>query len=349
MGVYVNRLVDELLRSDGEDGYFLLISRFAGPPARWQGAELIRPPLPVGPLYAAWNFCGIPPLRHRLDVVHATGLVIPPAGRAALVATVHDLAVEQMPEVVPPLWRRIYLKGLRRAVREAAVICAVSAATRQALIDCYGVDKERVLVTPEAPNVSAGSPRLDTVFQRLGLSEPYVLNVGTVEPRKNQLRLLKAFATGGNGLEEHTLVLAGSGGWGQDEVLEEIERLKISHRVVLTGRVTTPELASLYSRAAVFALPSLYEGFGLPLIEALSFGLPTVTSTTPALEELAGPAAILVDPFDIEGLSRTLGRLAHDEDLRTQLSEAGRGRAARYTWKATAAATRQAYAAAAGS
>ncbi|HEX2178838.1 MAG TPA: glycosyltransferase family 1 protein [Actinomycetota bacterium] len=343
VGVYVRRLVDELLLVDGDPRVELILSRFADPPAAWSTAAMIRPQLPFAPLYAAWNWLGFPPVDGGLDVVHATGLAIPPSRGAALVSTIHDLAVTTMPEVVPGLWRRIYQRGLRRAVEESKVLCAVSEATRQQIVDAYSVDPERIVVTPEAPNVTPASPCDPGALGRLGVSGPYILTVGTVEPRKNQVRLVKAFAQAGEPLAGHTLVLAGIPGWGQEQVEAAIDRLRIGHRVVLTGKVTNLDLAALYAGAHVFALPSLYEGFGIPLVEAMSFGVPCVAGSTPALAELAGDAALLCDPADVDGLAAALVSLATDETVRERLSAAARSRAAGYSWAGTARLTIEAY------
>jgi glycosyltransferase involved in cell wall biosynthesis len=343
VGVYVRRLVDELLAAPGENELSLIISRFATPPAAWVQAAMIRPQLKFAALYAAWNFANRPPITEPLDVVHATNLVIPPASGAALVSTVHDLAVDRMPEVVPFPWRQLYRRGLKRALEESKVICAVSEATKQVIVDGYGTDPERILVTPEAANVTPASPVDDNVFKRLGIEGPYVLNVGTIEPRKNQVRLVKAFVDAGPHLAGHTLVLAGIPGWGQEEVEAVIEKLKVRHRVILSGKVTNLELASLYARASIFALPSLYEGFGIPLVEAMSFGIPSVAGSTPALAELAGDAALLADPKDANALAQALEQLASDGALRTRLSAAATARAAQYTWAETAKLTMSAY------
>lgn len=348
VGVYVRRLLDELLAGERAAEMELILSRYANPPAAWAGVKMIRPQLPFAALYAGWNFFGQPRITEALDVVHATGLAIPPVAGSALVSTVHDLAVEHMPEVVPVPWRQIYRRGLKRTLDESKVICAVSEATRQGIIDGHGVDPDRILVTPEAPNVTPAGPADDDVFKRIGLEGPYVLNVGTVEPRKNQVRLVKAFVDAGPHLAGHTLVLAGIPGWGQEEVEKAIEKLKVTHRVILTGKVTNLELASLYSRAAIFALPSLYEGFGIPLVEAMAFGIPSVAGATPALAELAGDAALLADPRDANALAQALEQLASDEALRTRLSAASTARAARYTWAETARLTLSAYDRAAG-
>ncbi len=325
IGVYVRRLVEQLLGAPDGNEYRVIVSKF-----------------PAAPLYTAWNYLGRPRVKGTFDIIHATGLAIPPARGAALVATVHDLAVIERPAVVPQPWRQVYRKGLRIAVSRADVICAVSAATRTALIDRYGVAPDRIVLTLPAPNLTPASERDDGVFQRLGIAEPFVLNVGTLEPRKNQVGLVRAFRRAGDRLAEHTLVIAGIPGWGRDALVQEIG--DDTGRVLLTGRVTDAELTALYTRAAVFALPSLDEGFGLPMVEALAFGIPAVVSAVPALAEVAGDAAILVAATDTEQLADALVQLAQDDALRARLSAAARTQAARFSWAATAAATREAYA-----
>lgn len=348
VGVYVRRLVDQLLADPGDDRFSLILSRFAEPPPTWLTTPMVRPRLAFGPLYASWNSLQRPGIGEGFDVVHATGLAIPPAPGARLVSTVHDLTVEQMPEVVPAPWRRIYRRGLKRALDESRIICTLCDAIRRELISSHGLEPGRVVVTPVAPNVTPDSPSDPSVIDRLGLEGKFLLSVGTIEPRKNQVRLLKAFVAAGPALENHTLVLAGIPGWGQEEVEAAIEDLRISHRVILTGKVTNLDLAALYSRADLFALPSLYEGFGIPLVEAMGFGVPCLAGDTPALTELAGDAALVAEPTDVDALAEGLAKLATDAALRERLSAASRAKAARYTWSETARLTRQAYRDAAG-
>ena len=326
--MYTQRLIERLLAGDDGNTYVVIRSASAG--AR---------------LYASWNYLRRPRIREQLDVVHATGLAIPPVRGAALVATIHDLAIEEMPEVVPRIWRQIYRKGLRTAIARAEVICAVSAATRQSLIDTYGVAADRIVLTPNAPNVGPGTQRDDTVFARLGITTPFVLNVGTLEPRKNQPRLVQAFAAAGAPLNGHALVIAGVPGWGAGAVQQQVEASGVGDRVVLTGGVTDAEMAALYARAQVFALPSLHEGFGVPLAEALGFGIPAVAGITPALNEVGGGRGVVRRAGRHErALAAALVRLATDDALRTSLTSAAVSQAAQYTWEATAAATRDAYA-----
>jgi glycosyltransferase involved in cell wall biosynthesis len=343
VGAYVRHIVGELTQSNDDWEYRLIVWDRCLKPTEWSATHTPPGRMPVPLRYALWNFLGIPRIDEPLDVIHATGLAIPPAPNATLVATVHDLTVEHMPEVVPPVWRAIYRRGLRTAVSRAAVICAVSGAIKHELIERLGVDERRIVVTPEAACLSATDPRDEDVLRRLGLDGAYVLNVGTVEPRKNQIALLRAFARASTQLKDVKVAIAGAPGWGQQQVAEEIDRLNLGKRVVLTGKVTAGELAALYSRALVFALPSLYEGFGLPLVEALGFGIPSVASSIPALMEVGGPAAIYVDPRDTEQLSGALCQLAQDGALRLHLAAAGPEQAGKFSWRTTAELTRGAY------
>ncbi|MEX2587442.1 MAG: glycosyltransferase family 1 protein [Actinomycetota bacterium] len=344
VGVYVRRLLEQLVASD-PDTYKMIVSKFAEAPPAWDPDRLIRPLMPVALLYAAWNFTGRPKLQADLDLVHATALAVPPAPQSRLVATVHDLAVETMPQLIPAPWRRVYQQGLKRVLSDAAVICTVSQSTADELA-ARGVDPQRMVVTQLAPNTTPQSRTNDQVFGRLALDEPYILTVGTVEPRKNQVLLAEAFASAAEALPGHRLVIAGIPGWGQEQLAAAIDRLQLGPKVILTGKVAPAELASLYAKASVFALPSVYEGFGLPLIEALSFGIPSVASTTPALKELGADAAEFVDPHDAGALAGALVRLATDRELRDRLSIAGPRRAGEFSWERTAERTRAAYEAA---
>lgn len=215
--------------------------------------------------------------------------------------------------------------------------CANSEATKRRCCARYGIDPDRVVVTPLAPVVTPDHQRDETICARFGIRPPYVLNVSTLSPRKNQPTLVRAFAAAG--LDEHRLVLAGHDGWQTGELHAAVERSGLGDKVVLTGGVTDDELAALYAGADAFAFPSVYEGFGLPLLEALAFGIPCVCSTDDALREVAGEAAVSVDASDEPGLSAALQSLCADESLRARLREAGPRRASSFTWRRTAELT----------
>lgn len=342
IGTYVLRLVDGLLALPAPPELELLVSRSAGRlPERWDRLPTRRAALGLRPLYAAWNGLRLPPSGRGADVVHATNLVLPPGGRS-LVATVHDLTVVLYPDLVPQPWRALYQRGLHLAVRSSAVLCTNTVATADALRERYAVPDDRLVVTPFGSGLAADAPRDDDAVARLGIRCPYVLTVGTLEPRKNQAALVRAFAAAPD-LRGHQLVLAGAAGWGAEAVRAEVAASGCADRIVLAQGLLPPALASLYAGADVFALPSRYEGFGLPLLEALTFGVPSVASTDPALVEVSGGAAHHVDADDVDALAAVLQRLAGDDAERGRLRLAGPERAAQFSWQRTAETTLAAY------
>jgi alpha-1,3-rhamnosyl/mannosyltransferase len=219
--------------------------------------------------------------------------------------------------------------------------CANSEATKRVCVQRYGIDPDSVVVTPLAPVVTPHHPRDETFLTRSGVRSPYLLNVGTLSPRKNQAMLVRAFAA--TGLEHHQLVLAGHEGWQMQALHRAIADARLGDRIVLTGGVGDDELAALYAGADAFAFPSVYEGFGMPLIEALAFGIPAVASTDDALCEVGGDAMVSVDANDEGALTRALQAVCSDEAVRARLRAAGPARASAFTWRRTADATVQAW------
>ena len=279
-------------------------------------------------------------LLDQLDLVHATSAAVPPTGRRPLVATVHDLAFRHYPEAYPASGRRYHERSARIVADEAARVLVPSEATARDLAELYGVDRGRVTITPLGVEVPpepdhAGAQRL---LRELGVRGPFLLAVGTLEPRKNLPRLLDAFGQVAGELPGHWLVVVGPVGWGP-----RLRPTWDSIRVKLAGPVGDTLLHALYQAADGLAYPSLYEGFGLPVLEAMANGTPVLTSDRSSLPEVAGDAALLVDPLDRAAIGAGLVRLAGDQDLRGRLVEAGRRRAAGFTWRATAAATWSTY------
>jgi glycosyltransferase involved in cell wall biosynthesis len=284
---------------------------------------LRRPALPAG-------------LLERLDLVHATSAAVPPTRGRPLVATVHDLAFRHYPEAYPAAGRRYHDRSARIVAGEAARVLVPSEATARDLAELYGVDRGRVTITPlgvEVPDEPdhAGARRL---LGELGVRGPFLLVVGTLEPRKNLPRLLAAFGEVTDELPDHWLVVVGPVGWGP-----RLRPTWDSVRIKLAGRVGDRLLHALYQAADGLAYPSLYEGFGLPVLEAMANGTPVLTSDCSSLPEVAGGAALLVDPLDRAAIAAGLVRLAGDAALRDRLTEAGRRRAAGFSWRTTAAAT----------
>jgi glycosyltransferase involved in cell wall biosynthesis len=299
--------------------------------------------------YPLWDLVAWPPLPaalSRCDLVHATNQVaVPPARRGqALVVTVHDLAFERFPEAFPARWRRLQRAGVRAAARRADAIVVPSRATAEDLAGRFDVDPARFHVPPLAPATPVAAADPDAVLELHGTPRPYVLFVGTIEPRKNVAALVRAFRRIAGDVPHH-LVLAGAPGWGVD-----LHHLLADppHRIEHAGAVTADHLDALYRGADAFCYPSRYEGFGLPVLEAMLRGVPVVASTTPAVAETAGDAALLVDPEDGEALAEALRRVLTDRALADDLRERGRRRAGDFSWERTAAATVEVYRSVAG-
>ncbi len=304
--------------------------------------------MPIEVLYPAWAAVRRPRLPHRfgpLDAIHATNHAAVPPARAgqALVVTVHDLAFERFPELFPARWRRLYRRGLAIAREEADVVLAPSEHTATDLAD-HGIDRHRIRVTPLAAANQRVDPSASLARARaLEPDGPFVLVVGTIEPRKNLHRLIRAFrkATEAAGLE-HTLVLAGPVGWHQESFVGSLDA-DASPTTRRLGAVDGFDLEVLYRDAAAVAYVSLYEGFGLPVLEALARGVPTLASNTSSIPEVAGDAALLVDPEDEEAIAAGIVRILSDDALRADLAAKGPERAAAFSWEATARATLAAY------
>jgi glycosyltransferase involved in cell wall biosynthesis len=269
---------------------------------------------------------------------------VPPAGRrAALVVTVHDLAFLRHPRLFPRPWRLVYRLGLRAAARRADAIITPSANTAEDVVAHAGVDRSRVHVVPLAVSLpSEQSADVDEVLERLGVWRPYVLFVGTIEPRKNVLTLVRAYRAAAASGIPHALVLAGPTGWDVDDVGREIDGGGPG-RIERIGALSDRDLDAVYRGAAMFVYPSLYEGFGLPVVEAMARGVPTIASNTSSLPEVVGDAAITVDPRSVGELTAAILRLANDAFLSSSLAEAGRRRADGFSWEETARRTVEVY------
>lgn len=311
--------------------------RAPAPPDLAPPMPVRRVPMPRLALYEAWSRAPLPRVEWatgRLDVVHAT-TIVPPATGAPLVVTLHDLAFLHEPAHFTAHGHRLFRRCLARIRRRADLVLCSSTATMDD-VAAAGVPADRlrlVLLGVDAPDGTVEPRRAE---------RPYVLFVGTVEPRKNLVRLVDAFgrARAAGGLPaEAELLLAGPAGWGDALPPGGAPGVR------LLGRVPDAELRSLYAGALVTAQPSLREGFGLPVAEAMAHGSPVVTSRGTSTEEVAGGAAVLVDPYDVDDIARGLADAVARRD---ELVAAGLTRATQLTWDHTAEATLTAYRDAAG-
>ncbi|CAN5829558.1 glycosyltransferase family 1 protein [soil metagenome] len=348
------RYAGELVRHlGGVPGQDLRLFSLYGPElieraARERGypsARSLRSPLPRPLQILLWHTVGAPGLSQEVldgaDVVHTPVLLVPPRQDRPLVVSVLDLSFLLFPAYHNRWSRTVAHLGLRRAAQEADALIAISEHTARDLIRHTGVSGDRVHVIPLAAHERFSPMQDDAVLARYGIDAPYLLYVGTLEPRKNLPALLQAFA----GIEqgETKLVLAGTQGWMYGGIYDMVERLGLTSRVIFTGFVPDEDLPALLSAARIFVYPSLYEGFGLPVLEAMSCGAPVITTDASSLPEVAGDAALLVRPDDVEGLRGAIRRLLAEPDLRDELRGRGFAQAARFCWRETARQTAEVY------
>jgi len=306
-------------------------------------------------LYRSWGEAHRPAPQSvcgDLDVVHAPGPAVPPHGEAALVTTIHDLAPLRFPERYSAQVRVSLKRGALQAARDADLIVCPSWATAVEVEALLDVDPARLRVVPHGVDLPAddADPDAVRVLEARGIRAPYVLWIGTQEQRKNIHAVLDAFAMLAPEHPDVSLVLHGPHGWLGSEVADGIQRRGLDGRTVVSeGSLDVPTLVALYANASVFVLPSLYEGFGLPLLESMACGTPVITSNQSALPECVGDAGLLVDPLDHHALAAAVQRVLDDSALAAELSEAGRKRAAAFTWAETARKTWAVYEELAGS
>ena len=278
-----------------------------------------------------------------LDLFHATDFVLPPSRARRKLLTVHDLAFRFFPDAAMPSLHHYLNVVVPRSVRRADHIIADSHHTARDLQSECGVDPARVSVVQGGVDHSRYRPirdpdRIAAARRRHGVgSGPFILAVSRLEPRKNYVRLIQAFhaARHSAGLP-HRLVIGGSKGWLYDDIFAEVQRLGLTDWVHFPGFIAEEDLPALYSAADFVAYPSLYEGFGLPIIEALACGTPVLTGNNSCLPEAGGPGAHYVNSNDVDAIAEGLVRLATDASLAASLAAAGLTHAAQFTWDRSA-------------
>lgn len=296
-----------------------------------------------------WWAVGLPAYvkQAAYTLFHGTNYDIPLWNRCPTVLTIHDLSVLLHPDMHP---RKVVGRARRRLpimARTATAIITATETGKREICEHLNVEPERVSVTPYAPRRSfrpVAPEQTAEVRTRLGVEDEFLLFVGTIEPRKNLLTLMRAYAEILRATNHRPqLVVAGREGWLMDDLFSYIERAGLKERLRLTGYLTEEDLSALYSSCSLFIYPSLYEGFGLPPLEAMACGAPVITSRTPSIMEVVGQAARLFEPTDKSALAQSIIELLEKKGERERLSLAGRERARGFSWERTARETLEIY------
>jgi glycosyltransferase involved in cell wall biosynthesis len=351
VSVYTKQLLFHLPVVCPEHSYLAFHGKDAPP---LSGVVSVVSPLPTQrPLARVpWEQVALPILGkyHELDVLHGTVNVVPRWSPFPTVVTVHDLAFLRYPQRFP-VAKQLYLRqAVASSARRADHVIAVSKHTRADLIDLLGIAPERISVVYSGVDARfhRSPPTVRADFRRRAFAgRPYILHVGTLEPRKNLDVLIRAFTAVRQQLDlPHVLALVGAPGWDYRGLFALTRRLGVEGAVRFVGYVDPSELPLWYNGAELLAYPSEFEGFGLPVLEAMACGTPVITSASSALQEITGTAGVTVEPGSEEALQVAMARVLRDRDLQTELSEAGWRRAAQFTWQETARRTVEVYSAA---
>jgi len=334
VGVMTGALFSELGRTETFELHGYVVS--------WRARDHYRTAMPRGvtPLRLAWparlahrtwQRIDTPRLPGAWDVVHGTNYVVPPVRSGTRLVTVHDLTAWRFPELVDD-HSRAYPALLRRAVDGGCHVHCVSEAVGREVVGELGIDPGIVHVIPNGFDpVASGSAA--AARQRVG--GPYVLSIGTIEPRKDYVGLIRAMAAVWAEHPEVKLVIVGGDGWGVKAFEAAVRDSGAAERILRVGYVTDDDKADLMAGAEMLVYPSVYEGFGLPVLEAMDRGLPVVATAVDAVTEVAGDGAELVTPGDLDGLASAVIAVLTDDERRDRLVTAGRRRAAAFSWNRT--------------
>jgi glycosyltransferase involved in cell wall biosynthesis len=347
---YIKNLIAALAEIDSENQYVLFFTR-EDVANEWVGryknfsVHLVKPHnrylrIPVSLPLAV--------LQSGVDLLHVQ-YTAPPVCFKPVVTTIHDLSFEHLPEFYTPRERYLFHLAISFTARRAARILTVSEYSRQDLLTTYHLSPEKVVVTPDAIGSQFGPVRdpekITAVKKKYRIEKDYLLSVGTLQPRKNIVRLIKAYDALRSSDDEfaHQLVIVGRKGWLYQDIFRVAQGSRHLSDILFTGYVDEEDLPALYNGATAFVYPSIFEGFGLPVLEAMACGTPVVTSNSSSLPEVVGDAGLTVDPYDELAIQKAIQRVVFDEVLRQKLVKRGLAQAQKFSWQKTAEMTLNVY------
>jgi glycosyltransferase involved in cell wall biosynthesis len=348
---YAINLIEALAEIDQSNRYTLYVTkpaaieRFAN---RWANFS-VKQTFPHTPLVRIPLTLVRELRRHPVDVLHVQ-YTAPPLSPCPVVATIHDLAFEHLPETFNRRsWMQLRLT-VRGTARRAAQIITVSEYSKQDISETYGIAPERILVTPLAASSRFGPVTNETELKKVrktyGIERDYILSLCSIHPRKNLVRLIEAYSLLRQSRPEvklPQLVLAGKRGWLDSETFKAAEQNGRGSDILFTGYIADQDLPALYSGATSFVYPSYFEGFGLPILEAMQCGAPVIAGNRTSIPELVAEAGLLFNPFDTKALVEALKQVLDDADYRAVLRAKGLKRSGEFVWKTTAEVTLKAY------
>lgn len=345
IGVYTYELAKRL-KNQGDLEFCGNLFNFAGRNDNSQALQGITIPIresrlfPYGIYRRIWNAVPIPydSLFHdKADLTIFFNYIVPPHMSGHVMTVIHDMTYLRFPETMNAKNLRRIQKGIQYSVERSSRILTDSEFSKREIVELLKVPGRKISVVPGAPSLLCESVDFTKLSRETGIHYPFLLYVGTIEPRKNIARLLRAFDL----LKErhripHQLVLAGGRGWGTEEIYRTAEEISYAQDVVFTGYISDAEKNALYQNADIFLFPSVYEGFGIPPLEAMHHGCPVVCSNAASLPEVVGDAAELVDPLDIESIAAGIWRVLSDQAYAQSLVKRGYCQAKKFTWEASA-------------
>ena len=352
IGRYARELIRALSRADRDNEYILFVPRdaddellrYAWPP----NFSIRRAPLNERWLAALWHRARWPlyieTFIGTVDVFYSPDFLLPPTRARRALVTIHDLSYVRVPECFPAPLLHYLNRAVPRALARADLMLADAASTQRDLMDVYRVPAAKIRVLYSAADARFRAPISDADRARarknFQLDAPYLLAVGTLQPRKNYVRLIQAFthliSNPQLPFSNLQLLIVGGRGWMYDEIFQTVAELNLQTRVRVLDFVRDDDLPVLYAMAEAFVYPSLYEGFGIPILEAMSAGTPVISSNTSSMPEAGGDAALYVDPRDRDALADALARVLKDAALRAKLRALGMEQAKKFSWERAA-------------